>query len=178
MHIHKFKVSVLLAALVTIGSALSAQNASKAAEPATQSNYIGRHIYDPGRDAALDIGQAISEARKTGKSILLEVGGDWCPWCHKLDEFFQNHSDVRELRDAHFIVVNVYYGSDKKNEKVLARYSKVLGIPHLFVLDKNGNLLRSQHAVELQTSGDYDPDKMKQFLTKWSLGYDPTEQQR
>jgi thiol:disulfide interchange protein len=169
MHIEKFKFSALLVALVTTGSASNAQNASKAvAGPTTESNYIEVRAYDPARNAGADIEQAIVQARKTGKNILLEVGGDWCPWCHKLDEFFQKRADVREFRDTHFIAVDVYYGSDNKNEKVLSRYSKVVGIPHFFVLDRDGNLLYSQHAVELQTNGDYNADKLKQFLSKWS----------
>jgi thioredoxin-related protein len=179
MHIDKFKFSVLLVALTAIGCTLNAQNASKAAgSSGKESNSVGAHTNDAARDAGADIEEAVDQARKAGKNILLEVGGDWCPWCHKLNEFFQTHSDLMEFRDAHFIVVDVYYGSDNKNEKVLSRYSKVLGIPHLFVLDKDGNLLYSQHAVELETNGDYDAAKVKQFLSKWSSGADPTGRQR
>lgn len=91
-----------------------------------------------------------------------------CPWCHTLEQFFQQHPDVLQLRDTAFVVLKVYYGSDNKNEQVLSRYSKLLGIPHFFVLDKDGNLIYSQHVVELQTNGEYNPGKMKDFLSKWS----------
>ena len=45
--------------------------------------------------------------------------------------------------------------------------TQIQGIPHLFVLDSDGNLLCSQHALELQTAGDYEADKIRKFLTKW-----------
>ena len=38
--------------------------------------------YDPKRNADSDVKNAIAEARKTGKRVLLEVGGEWCSWCH------------------------------------------------------------------------------------------------
>ena len=31
---------------------------------------------------------AISEAKSSGKNILLEVGGNWCIWCRAMDSFF------------------------------------------------------------------------------------------
>jgi hypothetical protein len=34
--------------------------------------------YDPKRDAAKDIDTAIVEAQRTGKHVLLVVGGEWC----------------------------------------------------------------------------------------------------
>jgi thiol:disulfide interchange protein len=126
------------------------------------------NTYDPARNAVDDINEAIAEARKTGKRIILDVGGDWCPWCRTLDSFFQEHSDLRKLRDRNFITVPVYYDSENKNKQALSLYSKVLGIPHFFVLDSDGILLHSQHMVELQINGSYSPDKMKNFLIQWS----------
>jgi len=74
----------------------------------------------------------------------MDVGGDWCSYCREMDQFFQEHSDIAQLRDENFITVPAFYSSENKNEKVLSRYSKVEGIPHLFVLEKDGTLLHSQ----------------------------------
>lgn len=138
------------------------------AQSTTASGYVADRRFDPARNASADIEQAIAEARKTGKRILLDVGGDWCPWCHALDQFFLEQPSLHQLREANFILVKVYYGEDKKNEQTLSRYSKVVGIPHFFILDATGNLLYSQHVVELRKDGVYDSGKMREFLTKWS----------
>lgn len=85
-----------------------------------------------------------------------------------MDQLFQEHPELLELRDKNFITVAVYYGTDKKNEQVSSHYPKVEGIPHFYVLDGSGSVLHSQHLLELRKGGKYDPDKMKEFLTKWS----------
>ena len=38
--------------------------------------------YDPTADPFLDLQQTVSEATSSGRRILLEVGGEWCIWCH------------------------------------------------------------------------------------------------
>ena len=137
------------------------------------SSYQVVHEFDAKRDAAADIEAAVKEARKTGKRIILDVGGDWCSYCKQMDELFQQHPDLLQLRDSNFITVAVYFGSENKNEPVLSRYSKLLGIPHFFVLEKDGTLLNSQHVVELRAGGRYDPEKMRDFLTRWAPSCPP-----
>ena len=170
MYRTKIRCAVLPLALFALGSlCLCAQDSGVASEQsAAETSYVPVHAYDRARDAAGDIDSAIAEARKAGKRVLVEIGGDWCPWCRSLEKAFQEHPDLLQLREAQFITVDVYYGADYKNEQALSRYSKVLGIPHLFVLDGDGKLLHSQHVVEFQANGNYSPDKVKDFLVKWS----------
>ncbi len=130
--------------------------------------YVPVLKYDSKRDGAADIQAAITEAQRTGKRIILDVGGDWCPWCHVLERFLEKHPEIVELRDKNFITVAVFYSSENKNEKVLSRYPKTEGIPHFFVLEKDGALLDSRGMVKLETGGEPDPEKWKDFLTKWS----------
>lgn len=128
--------------------------------------------FDPKRDAAADIRAAIAEAQRTSKRILLDVGGDWCTWCHVLDEFFAQHRDLALLRDDNFITVAVYYSKEDRNEKVLSSYPQIEGVPHFFVLEKDGTFLYSQGIVKIETGGEPDPEKMKDFLLKWSINPD------
>lgn len=164
-----FKYAALLFALSLLPSPCPAQDNHKSeGQSSIESRYIPVHTFDATRNAAADVEQAVAEARKTGKHILLEVGGDWCPWCHALERLLQEHPELLQVRDESFITVAVYYNSDKKNEELLSHYPKVLGIPHFFILDEAGTLLHSQHGVELQTNGNYSPDKIKAFLDEWS----------
>ena len=124
--------------------------------------------FDPNRDAAKDIQDAIAKARKDKKRILIDVGGEWCPWCHKLEEFFEANKDAAQLRDKNFVLVKVNYSSENKNEAVLSKYPKIPGYPHLFVLDSDGKLLKSQGTGELETGDHHDHDKVMAFLKKWA----------
>ena len=135
---------------------------------AQEAPYIPVHKFDSKRNAAADVRGAIAEALKTGQRIIVDVGGDWCQYCRQMDQLFLEHPELLEFRERNFITVAVYYGSDKKNEQVLSHYPRVKGIPHFFVLEKDGSVLHSQHLIELRQGGRYSPEKMKDFLTKWA----------
>lgn len=142
--------------------------ASADASPsAMDSSYTPVLKFDPKRNASADIQAAIVEARRTGKRIILDVGGDWCQYCHQMDQFFQQNREVLEFRDRNFVTVAINYEADNKQHS-LAGYGRLLGIPHFFVLEKDGTLLYSQHVRELRSGGKYDPKKMKDFLQKWA----------
>ena len=124
--------------------------------------------FDPKRDAAKDIDNAVKKAKKDDKRVLIDVGGEWCPWCHKLEEFFDANKDAKEFRDKNFVTVKVNFSQENKNEKVLSRYPKIPGYPHLFVLDGNGKLLQSQDTGLLESGDHHDHDKVMAFLKKWA----------
>ncbi|HTR99052.1 MAG TPA: thioredoxin family protein [Bacteroidota bacterium] len=128
----------------------------------------GAGRFDPARDADADIRAAVAEASKTGKRVLLDVGGEWCIWCRRLDTLFTTHSDLRSFRDAHYVVVKVNWSPENKNERVLSRYPKVAGYPHLFVLDAEGKLVHSQNTGDLEKGKGHDPVKVMEFLKQWA----------
>lgn len=113
------------------------------------------HRFDPSRDAAADLAAAVSLARSEGKRVLVDVGGEWCTWCHILDRFLASDEEVRQLVDAHYVWLKVNYSPANKNEAVLSRWPKVKGYPHLFVLDEEGRLVHTQPTGELEAGKDY-----------------------
>jgi thioredoxin-related protein len=124
--------------------------------------------YDPGRNAEQDIRDAVTEAQKTGKRILLEVGGDWCHWCHIMDDYFDRNPKLTASRDTHFITVKINFSPQNENEKTLSKYPKIPGYPHLFVLETNGTLLHSQFTGDLEEGESYNLQKFTDFLSKWA----------
>jgi thiol:disulfide interchange protein len=129
--------------------------------------YIPPTKFDPKRDAEKDIQHAVAEAQRTGKRILLDVGGDWCIWCRRLDSLFAANKDLAGTLHQEFVVVKVNYSKENKNEAVLSRYPKIPGYPHLFVLDSDGKLLHSQDTGQLESGNHHDHDKVMAFLKKW-----------
>lgn len=123
--------------------------------------------FDPSRDAEKDIQLAIQKAQASGRKILIDVGGQWCVWCRMLDQFFRDNNDASELLSKNFEVVKVNYSPENKNEKVLSRYPKVAGYPHIFILDKDGNLLHSQNTAELEQGRGYSKEKIMEFLERY-----------
>lgn len=133
-----------------------------------QSKYIPVTKYDPKRDAAMDISAAIREAQHANKRILLEVGGDWCSWCHTLDRFFEANSNLLLLRDRNFVTVKINYSQENENKEVLSPYGAIESYPHLLVLDRDGKLLLSKDTGALESGKSYDLKKLTAFLKEWA----------
>lgn len=124
--------------------------------------------FDEKRDAAADIRHAVAEAKRSGRRVLLDVGGEWCVWCHRLDSLFVKNPDLNEYLHANFVVVKVNWSKNNKNEEVLSKYPRVAGYPHLFVLDETGRLLHSQDTSELEEGKGHSREKMFAFLRTWA----------
>jgi len=124
--------------------------------------------YDPSRDAVRDIKEAISEAQRTGKHILLEVGGEWCSWCHTLDRYFQANPKLMEYRDRNYITVKVNWSPENYNQKALSQYPKINEYPYFFVLDENGKLLKAQPTGSFEEGKSYNLGRMTAFFQTWA----------
>ena len=124
--------------------------------------------FDPARNPARDLEVALRMAHATGRRVLIEVGGEWCTWCHILDRFFEANPDLRRFRDANYIWLKVNWSPENQNEAFLRRYPAIPGYPHFFVLDPSGKLAFSQNTSELEAKKNYDPASMRAFLVKWA----------
>lgn len=124
--------------------------------------------YDPQRNASADLKQAIAEAQRTHRRILLDVGGQWCIWCKYLDTFFEAHPDLKELRDRNYVWMKVNMSSENENRQFLSQYPSIPGYPHLFVLTTEGRFYHSQETKPFEDGKGYNPDRIKEFLNKWA----------
>ena len=124
--------------------------------------------FDPLRDPARDLETAKVEAQRGGKRILLDVGGEWCSWCHILDKLVEGDAEIRSSRDANFVWMKVNYSEENQNKAFLSPYPEIKGYPHLFVLDADGKLLHSQFTGDLEKGKGYDRRKVLAFLKEWA----------
>ena len=163
-HRAKFIITIIvLTSFLPIFSAVALSNSSYS----SQKKHLPMSDYDPHRDATQDLKQAISEARRTKKNIILEVGGQWCVWCHIMDQFFQQNPDILRLRESNYITVKINFSPENENKEILSQYPHIPGYPHLFVLDSSGKLIHSQFTGVLEKGMSYDREKVISFLKKW-----------
>ena len=128
---------------------------------------VQRVKFDPARNPGKDLKAAVKLAKKEKKQILLDIGGEWCIWCHRLDEFIEKDGEVKKALTDNFVVVKINYSKENKNEEFLSAYPKVPGYPHYFVLDSKGKFVLSQDTGALEKEKSYDRDKLIAFFTKW-----------
>jgi thiol-disulfide isomerase/thioredoxin len=128
--------------------------------------------FDPARDPVADLATAKVEAQRGGKRIVLDVGGEWCSWCHLLDAFVEGDAEIRSFRDANYVWMKVNYSEDNENAAFLSQYPQIKGYPHLFVLDAQGKLLHSQFTGELEADKGqpkgYNREKFVAFMKDWA----------
>jgi thiol:disulfide interchange protein len=124
--------------------------------------------FDPSRDAARDVADAVAAAKASGRRVLVDVGGEWCIWCHRLDAFFAHDDEARALRDRHYVQVKVNWSPENHNTAVLSRWPAIDGYPHYFVLDGDGALVRSQSTDALEKGHGYDRAKVMAFLARYA----------
>jgi thiol:disulfide interchange protein len=126
-------------------------------------------VYDPARNPAKDLKQAVLFAKHDNKRIMLELGGDWCIWCKYLHEFYESHPDILQFRIDNYILMKVNVSPENMNEGFLSQYPVAAGYPHIYILDSDGTLLHSQDTVELENGADsYVPETFMAFLQKWA----------
>ena len=154
---HRMAASILGSALLA-ASLLLVSLAAAASDLPTK--------FDPSRDALKDVATAVAQAKSDGKRVLVDVGGEWCSWCHVLDKFMDSDDAVRSARDAAFVLVKVNWSPENKNANLLSKWPKIKGYPHFFVLDATGKLIWSQDTGELEAGESYDRTKFLVFLSK------------
>ncbi|VAW91245.1 hypothetical protein MNBD_GAMMA23-1437 [hydrothermal vent metagenome] len=125
--------------------------------------------YDPARDPFADGRAAIALAKASQRRILIEVGGDWCKWCHLLDKFIKSDKHIEQALHQTFVVLKVNVSDENSNEKFLSTFPKNLGYPHMYVANMDGKVIHSQDTGAFLSNLKYSKQKFLMFLEKWKL---------
>jgi thiol:disulfide interchange protein len=158
----------IITIVIICGLTAAAQTKVAKSEKAVVSEPTGREKFDPLRDPAADLKAAIEIAKKDGKRIILDVGGEWCVWCHILDEYLVATPEIRKIQMENYVWLKVNMSEENENKLFLSAYPEIKGYPHLFVLEKDGTFLHSQDTAPLETKKSYDNALFKEFLLKWA----------
>lgn len=126
-----------------------------------------RGPYDPSRDAFKDFQDAQLQAEKEDKLILVQIGGNWCSWCHKLERFFNNNTAIKTLLDDTFVAIKVNVSPENDNEAFLDEMPEFEGYPFLVITDEEGQVLNSRTSGALEGGLGYSEAKFKEYFEYW-----------
>ena len=125
----------------------------------------GNNGYDPKADPAAALKAAESEARSSGRQVLVEAGGAWCRWCWAMDAFLDKNPDIEAGLEKSFVKVKVYYGDENENKAFFATLPKAKGYPHFWIVDADGKVLQSVDTGKLEDGkSSYDREAFARFL--------------
>ncbi|XQW84914.1 thioredoxin family protein [Thalassotalea piscium] len=131
-------------------------------------------IYDDERDPFKDAVAAIALAQKTQRNVLIEIGGNWCSWCHKMDAFLAKNPDVYQALHNKYVLLKVSVSDVNENEAFMKSLPPVLGYPHMYVSTNSGKMMLSKDTAELLEGDYYSKNAWLTFLDQWQ--YDKNAQ--
>ena len=127
--------------------------------------------YDEAADASAVVDRARAQARRQGKRLLIDLGGNWCPDCRILAGTMALPEFDRFLK-THFVMVMVDVGRFDRNLQIPARYGitgRLPGVPALLVIDpKTDKLLNPGNFSALSNARGMSPQALADWVAGWA----------
>jgi hypothetical protein len=132
--------------------------------------YAADKPFDPTRDSNKDLRAAMEQAKREHKNILMDVGGNWCPWCIVLDRTLNEDAELHALLEKNFVLLHVNFSRENENLDFLGPFPKAKGYPAWYVLSPKGKLLKAEDTSELEQThkldAGYNKETLRTFLTE------------
>jgi len=126
-------------------------------------------VYDDTRDPFKDAVAALNLAKVTKRNVIIKIGGNWCAWCERMDNFLVKQPAVYQALHNRFVVLKVNVSDSNENTEFMKSLPPILGYPHMFVSSNLGKMLLSKDTAEFLDDGDYSVNLWMKFLHKWQL---------
>ena len=127
-------------------------------------------IYNTSLDGMKQLDESILKASAEHKNLLIQVGGNWCPWCIKFNKFCHDVPKIDSLIKSSYIFVHLNYSKENKNFPSMERlaYPQRFGFPVIVVLNEKGERIHTQDSGFLEKDKGYDTLKVVTFLKQWT----------
>lgn len=136
------------------------------------------NLYKPKEDATAAIADAVKEAKEKGRHVFIQVGGNWCIWCARFNDFISEDAAIRSYVDSNYVVYHLNYSPDNRNSEVLAKYGfpQRFGFPVFLILNEEGALIHTENSAYLEEAKSYNKLKVIDFLKSWvKAAFDPSQ---
>ena len=137
-----------------------------------------KNVYDDSINQLEQIETAVAQAKASGKFVICQVGGNWCPWCLRFADFITTDNDISQLIAAYYVYIHVNYNPSKSEsegkrtlgEQALKRLGNPsrFGFPVLVVLNDEGNVIHTQDSAFLEEGKSYNKEKVLRFFKCWT----------
>ena len=131
---------------------------------------VERAPYDANADANAAVDAAFARARKNGKRVLIDLGGNWCPDCIVLANLMQL-PELKSFLAAHFEIVSIDVGRFDKNLQIPARFGithRLEGVPSVIIAEPDGAIVNPGHIAALADARHMTPQAIADWLARWA----------
>jgi len=129
-----------------------------------------KKLYDPSLDGMKQIKDAVAEAGKQNKHVLIQYGGNWCPWCIRFHEFCKSDTAIMKIISENYVPVKLNYDPSNKNLSSNEYLGNPIrfGFPVFIIIDGKGKVLHIQDSGLLEEGKGYSKEKVVGFFNNWT----------
>jgi thioredoxin-related protein len=136
---------------------------------------MGADVFDPKTPAEKLIADAMTQAKRDSKRVLLLFGANWCPWCRRLHAALSKDPAVQARLHDKFVLV--YVDANTRNDKqrnaaVMEKYGNPTlqhGLPVFVIVDDEGRQIGTRETASLAADTDAKvAARVLAFLNEWA----------
>lgn len=127
-------------------------------------------VYNEEIDPMAQIDDAIKTAKESGRFVICQIGGNWCPWCLRFAKFITDDEEIRQFVEQNYVYIHVNYPRQGAAKPLLERLGNPgrFGYPVFVVLREDGSVLHIQDSSYLEEGQGYNKDKVMRFFKNWT----------
>jgi thioredoxin-related protein len=133
--------------------------------------------YNENQNQRADLEKAITRAQKEKKNILVQFGGNWCPWCLRFHALVTSVPKLDSMMKAGYVylLLNVPKERSKRDYGLFKHFENPerFGFPVFVILDQKGVRLNTQDSEAFEYPDPkmpgYDTSKVERFLSMWTV---------
>ncbi|HEU0161763.1 MAG TPA: thioredoxin family protein [Rhizomicrobium sp.] len=165
------KTRAALALLMAVATpALAATAPTPSIRTLAELPVVTRAPYDEAANADALVRAAFDRAKKSGKRVLLDLGGNWCPDCLVLANFMAL-PEIRRFVAQHYEVVYVDVGRFDRNLHIPARFGfkdRLKGVPMVIVAEADGRLVNRGDVFATASATSMTPQALAAYLARYT----------
>jgi len=131
---------------------------------------VERTPYDESANADTAVDAAFARAKRSGKRVLIDLGGNWCGDCIVLANLMQL-PELKPFLAAHFEIVSVDVGRFDKNLQIPARFGitkRLEGVPSVIIAEPDGHFVNEGRIAALADARHMSPQAIADWLAQWA----------
>ncbi len=121
-------------------------------------------------NANADVDAAFARARRDGKRVMIDLGGNWCADCRILAGLMEL-PEMRAFLASHYELISVDVGRFDKNLQVPARFgitTRLEGVPAILVATPDGRLVNAGRVSAIEDARHMTPQALADWLAQWT----------